>query len=104
MNLKYSDKKSEFAFKEALYESSVVQNWLVNKLTGYSLEDKIVTLEIGIDPWTKTEKTSYVWAIYAQEIDKDSGWVKPELIGTINGGLIYRGKNDKDVDTYSSHT
>jgi len=106
MNLKYSDKKSEAAFTEALYESSVVQNWLINRLTGYDQLKKCqVTLTIGIDPWSKTDKTSYVWAIYKQELDDNENLIPDQALSVIiNGGLIYRGKNEKGVDTYSSHT
>ena len=100
MNLKYSEKTSERAFVEALEESKVVQNWLLNRLTGYINVNDQVTLEIGIDPWTKTDKPSFCWAIYSQPIDDYGKPVQPvELKGIINGGLIYRGE-----DNYSSHT
>ena len=100
MNLKYTEKMSEKAFVEALEESKVVQNWLINRLTGYINVKGQVTLEIGIDPWTKTEKPSFGWAIYSCPVDSYGEPVHPaEFTGIINGGLIYRGEGN-----YSSHT
>lgn len=106
MNLVFENKDSDKRFCEALYESKVVQNWLVNRLTAYQPVDaKQHTLEIGLDPWVKTEKPSFVWAIYSVKTDihgnpKSGG----EYDSIINGGLIYRGKNEDGNDTYSSHT
>lgn len=100
MNLKFTDKTSEISFTNALKESKVVQNWLINKLSDYQKVSVQVTLEIQIDPWTKTEKPSYNWSIYSQKID-DYGLPinKDEFKGILNGGLIHRGDNN-----YSSHT
>ena len=100
MNLIYSNRTSEKEFVEALYNSKVVQNWLINRLTGYNETEKQVTLEIGIDPWTKTEKTSFVWAIYSQPVDVNGDAIRDsESKFIINGGLIHRGE-----ENYSSHT
>ena len=100
MNLKFSNKESDEKFCDALYESTVVRNWLVQKLSSYNNINGKVTLEIGIDPWTKTEKTSYNWAIYTEETD-EYGIVAPgkDAEFLINGGLIHRGE-----ENYSSHT
>lgn len=99
MNLKYSDKDSEREFHDALEGSPVVRNWLINRLLAYSYDDRQATLEIGVDPWTKTEKTSFSWAIYTQPMDDYGVIAGAQLTGVINGGLIYRGD-----DNYSSHT
>jgi len=100
MNLKFSKKEADTAFTEALYNSQVVKNWLVNKMSSYESVDNQVTLEIDIDPWTKTELPSFGWAIYSQEIDNYGQVIKEsEFKPLINGGLIHRGE-----DQYSSHT
>ena len=104
MNLKYSNKASEIAFVEAFNETSVVRNWLIQKLGCYCLETEQSTLEIMIDPWSKTEKPSFAWGIYKEEMDEYGVISGSEKVGIINGGLIYRGKSDNDIDTYSSHT
>lgn len=100
MNLKFNSKEADEQFCDALYSSSVVQNWLINKLTGYNNVTGSVTLEVGIDPWTKTEKTSFDWCIYTEEVD-EYGVIVPgkDAEFLINGGLIHRGEQN-----YSSHT
>ncbi|MHA1220155.1 MAG: hypothetical protein ACTSQB_00300 [Candidatus Heimdallarchaeota archaeon] len=100
MNLIFSNKKSDIEFTEALDNSSVVQNWLINRLGGYQNVKGKVVLEIGIDPWSKTEKTSFVWAIYACHVDEHYELINGKNFEhIINGGLIHRGE-----DNYSSHT
>lgn len=99
MNLIFSDKMSDDAFCEAVEESQVAKNWLINRITGYHENKNRVTLEIGIDPWTKTERPSFNWAIYWQEVDGYGQVINEEFNHIINGGLIYRGE-----DNYSSHT
>lgn len=100
MNLLFTDTKANVAFSTALNESQVVRNWITQKLGTYIIADKKVTMEVMIDPWTKTEKPSYAWAIYSEEVDGYglviSGCEKKHIL---NGGLIYRGD-----DNYSSHT
>ena len=99
MNLIFSDKLSDDTFCDALEDSQVVKNWLLNRLTNYTNNKSRVTIEIGIDPWTKTEKPSFNWAIYWQKTDGYGQIIDTELNHIINGGLIYRGD-----DNYSSHT
>lgn len=99
MNLVFTDKLSDDAFSDALEDSQVVKNWLLNRLTNYTNNKNSVSIEIGIDPWTKTEKPSFNWAIYWQEVDGYGQVINQEYNHIINGGLIYRGD-----DNYSSHT
>lgn len=100
MNIKFTTKQADSAFNQALIDSQVVKNWFMNRVTGYDNVEAQVTLEINIDPWTKTEKPSFDWAIYSQPID-EYGLVENgnTFKNIINGGLIYRGD-----DNYSSHT
>ena len=99
MNLVFTDKISDVAFCDALEDSQVVKNWLLNRLTNYTNNLNKVTMEIGIDPWSKTEKPSFNWNIYWREIDSYGLTIGEECNHIINGGLIYRGD-----DNYSSHT
>ena len=100
MNVIFDCKKSQTAFIEALDESQVVKNWLLSKLLSYMNNPNMMNLHIGIDPWTKTEKPSFTWAISQQAVDSYGVVKNPtEFKRVINGGLIYRGDNN-----YSSHT
>ena len=100
MNIKFTNKMADVAFTQALNDSTVVKNWLENKMLGYCSVENQVTLEIDIDPWSKTELPSFVWAIYSQKIDTYGQLIKEdEYKPLINGGLIYRGEQN-----YSSHT
>lgn len=96
MNLILSNPETDSAFNEALSNSQVARNWLINKLGSYISEDnKEYFLEVMIDPWTKTDKPSFCWDIYYHTPDDSDA----EYHSVMNGSLVYRGN-----DNYSSHT
>jgi len=101
MNINFTNRESDQAFCKVIDESKTVQQWLLNRISGYNNIGMKVTLEICIDPYYRgTEKVfkDFSWAIYSQIVD-NYGRIEGEIQPIINGGLIYRGDSE-----YSSHT
>ena len=101
MNLLFTNRQSDQLFCKVLEESQSVQDWLLNKITGYNNIGMKVTIEISIDPCYRGKEETFkdfAWAIYSQKVDRYNQ-PSEDIQPIINGGLIYR----KDQE-YTSHT